>query len=153
MQGLTLGLGGLIAGCLAGLSGMGGGLLLVPMMVGLGLTPVQAVGTSTFAKLMISASGSWQNWRMGNLDFRRVATLGLPALLSAQLGAYLANKLPSFLFFSTFGGLLLANIYLIDVRRRVQQLKQATESQQQTRLLIFWRAIAGTAAGLLAGLF
>lgn len=73
VQGLTLGLGGLIAGCLAGASGIGGGLILVPLMVGVGLTPVQAVGTSTFAKLMISASGSWQNWRMGALDFQRVA--------------------------------------------------------------------------------
>ena len=39
LQGLTLRLGGFIVGCLAGLSGIGGGLLLVPMMVGLGSTP------------------------------------------------------------------------------------------------------------------
>lgn len=93
LPGLTLGLGGFIAGCLAGLSGIGGGLLLVPVMVGVGLSPVQAIGTSTLAKLMISASGSWQNWRMGNLDFQRLAMLGLPSLLSAQLGTYLASTL------------------------------------------------------------
>lgn len=153
LQGLTLGFGGLIAGCLAGLSGIGGGLLMIPLMVGVGLTPVQAVGTSTFAKLMIAGSGSWHSWRMGNLDFQRVATLGLPSLLSAQLGAYVANRLPSYLLLSAFGSLLLANIYLIGLRRRLNQLKQTAKSQQQTGSLIFWRAIAGTAAGLLAGLF
>lgn len=153
LQGLTLGFGGFIAGCLAGLSGIGGGLLMIPLMVGVGLTPVQAVGTSTFAKLMIAGSGSWHSWRMGNLDFQRVATLGLPSLLSAQLGAYLANRLPSYLLLSAFGTLLLANIYLIGLRRRVSQLKQTAKSQQQTRSLIFGRAIAGIAAGLLAGLF
>lgn len=153
LPGLTLGLGGFIAGCLAGLSGIGGGLLLVPVMVGVGLTPVQAIGTSTLAKLMISASGSWQNWRMGNLDFQRLAMLGLPSLLSAQLGTYLASKLPSNLLLSAFGGLLLANIYLIYWQRRVNQIKLATQSQPQQKLLILARAIAGSAAGLLAGLF
>ena len=153
LQGLTLGLGGFIAGCLAGLSGIGGGLLLVPLMVGVGFTPVQAIGTTTFAKLMISASGSWQNWRMGNLDFQRVATLGLPSLLSAQMGAYVANRLPSYLLLSAFGSLLLANIYLIDFRRRLPPSKQTAKFQQQTGALIFWRAIAGSAAGLLPGLF
>ena len=152
VQGLKLGLGGFIAGCLAGLLGIGGGLFLVPLMVGMGFTPIQAVGTSTFAKLMISASGSWYNWRMGNLDFQRVAMLGLPSLLSAQLGAYVATRLPSYLLLSAFGGLLLANIYLINLRRRVDQLKQ-TAFKQQTGSLFFWRAIAGSAAGLLAGLF
>lgn len=35
--------------------------------------------------------------RMGNKDFQRVATLGLPSLLSAQLGAYVATRLPTYL--------------------------------------------------------
>jgi uncharacterized membrane protein YfcA len=153
LQGLTLSLGGLIAGCLAGVSGIGGGLLLVPLMVSVGLTPVQAIGTTTFAKLMIAASGSWQNWRMGNLDFQRVATLGLPSLVSAQMGAYVANRLPSYLLLSAFGGFLLANICLIDLRRRVNQPKQTGKSQPQPWSLIVWRAIAGSTAGLLPGLF
>lgn len=153
IQGLTLSLGGLFAGCLAGLSGIGGGLLLVPLMVAMGITPIQAVGTSTFAKFMISASGSWQNWCMGSLDFQRVATLGVPSLLSAQLGAYVATRLPSYLLLSTFGGLLLANICLIKFRKQINQPKQSETSQQQNQLLLFGRAITGTAAGLLAGLF
>lgn len=152
-HGLTLGLGGFVAGCLAGVSGIGGGLLLVPVMLGMGLPPVQAIGTSTLAKLMISASGSWQNWRTGNLDFYRVATLGLPSLLSAQLGVYLASRLPSFLLFSALSGLLLTNIYLVGWRRRVNQIRPAIELRQQQVTSIFGRAIVGSIAGVLAGLF
>ena len=59
LQELALGIGGFIAFCLAGMSGIGGGLLLVPLMMSMGFTPIQAVGTTTEAKLMISASGSW----------------------------------------------------------------------------------------------
>lgn len=151
LQGLTLGIGGLIAGCLAGMSGIGGGLLLVPLMVTMGITPVQAVGTSTFAKLMISASGSWYSWCMGSLDLQRVATLGIPSLLSAQLGAYIATRLPTYLLLSAFGGLFLVNICLLKFRQQLQ-FKQ-TEKQQQTESLIFGRTITGIAAGLLAGLF
>ncbi|MES1024468.1 sulfite exporter TauE/SafE family protein [Gloeocapsa sp. BRSZ] len=153
LHGLTLGLFGFFAGCLAGLSGIGGGILFVPLMVGVGITPVDAVGTSTFAKVMISASGSWQNWRMGSLDLQRVAALGLPALLCAQIGVYFASRLPSYLILSAFGCLLLANVYLIDFRRRISKLPETIASRQQTMTFIFWRAIAGGAAGLLAGLF
>lgn len=152
LHGLTLGLVGFVGGCLAGLSGIGGGILFVPLMVGVGITPVEAVGTSTFAKVMISAAGSWQNWQTGNLDLQRVAALGLPALLCAQIGVYLANRLPSYLLVSAFGGLLLANIYLIDFRRRANKLPQMT-NRAQTTTLTLWRAIAGGAAGLFAGLF
>lgn len=147
---LLLGLGGFIVGCLAGISGIGGGLLLVPMMVGLGMTPIQAIGTSNFAKLMISTSGSWHNWRIGNLDFQRVAILGLPALLSAQLGVYLADKLPSYLLLSAFVLLMLVNIYFIGWRRKIEQREPFFKS---ARPLILGRSLAGSAAGLLAGLF
>lgn len=88
------------------------------MMVGLGLTSIQAIGTSTFAKLMIFTSGSWQNWRTGTLDFERVAILGLPALLSAQLGVYLADKLPLYFLLSAFVLLILVNVYFIGWRRK-----------------------------------
>lgn len=147
---LLLGLGGFIVGCLAGISGIGGGLLLVPMMVSLGMTPIQAIGTSNFAKLMISTSGSWHNWRTGNLDFQRVAILGLPALLSAQLGAYLVDKLPSYLLLSAFVLLIPVNVYFIGWRRKIEQREPILAS---ARSLILGRSLAGSAAGLLAGLF
>lgn len=152
LQWLILCLGGFLAGCLSGLSGIGGGLLLVPLMVGVGVAPTQAIGTTTFAKLMISASASWQNWRIGNLDFQRVATLGIPSLVSAQLGAHVANRIPAYLLMSALGGLFLANVYFIYFKRRVNQVEEAA-IQQQTGSLIFWRVLTGSAAGLLPGLF
>ncbi len=150
LQGLTLGLGGFIVGCLAGLSGIGGGLLLVPMMVGLGLTPIQAIGTSNFTKLLISASGSWHSWRTGSLDFQKVAILGFPALICAQLRTYLASKLTTSLLWSGFAGLIFLNIALIWWRRKVEKIEPMGEYQTS---LILERSLAGGAAGGLAGLF
>ena len=149
LQGLTLGLGGFIVGCLAGLSGIGGGLLLVPMMVGLGSTPIQAIGTSNFTKLLICASGSWHSWRTGSLDFQKVAILGFPALICAQLATYLASRLTTNLLWSAFAGLILLNIYLIWWRRKIEKSEQTEECLRS----LMARSLAGGAAGGLAGLF
>ncbi len=150
LQGLTLGLGGFIVGCLAGLSGIGGGLLLVPMMVGLGSTPIQAIGTSNFTKLLISASGSWHSWRTGSLDLQQVAILGLPALICAQLGTYLASRLTPNLLWSAFAGLILLNVALIWWRRKLEKIEPRGGYQTS---LTFERSLAGGATGILAGLF
>lgn len=62
---LILATGGLFSGILAGLLGIGGGTVLVPLLVTLGYAPIQAVATSSLAILVTSISGSIQNWRMG----------------------------------------------------------------------------------------
>jgi uncharacterized membrane protein YfcA len=64
---VILAAGGLFSGVLAGFLGIGGGTILVPLLVGLGYTPVKAIATSSLAILITSISGSVQNWRMGYL--------------------------------------------------------------------------------------
>ena len=73
---LMLVLGGLVSGVLAGVLGIGGGSVLVPLMVSLGFTPINAIATSSLAILLTSLSGSIQNWRMGYIDWRKISSLG-----------------------------------------------------------------------------
>ncbi|HEY9845424.1 MAG TPA: sulfite exporter TauE/SafE family protein [Candidatus Caenarcaniphilales bacterium] len=153
LYGLALAIGGFITGVVTGLSGLGGGILLVPLLVSTGTTPVQAVATSTFAKLMIAASGSWHNWRSGNLDCQRVITLGLPALVMAQLGVYLVPQVSANVLLSAFGGLLLVNLYLIKLRRQLMHQEDIKVVQRQPWIVSVGGAIAGSGAGLLIGLF
>ncbi len=72
---LILSGGGLFSGILAGLLGIGGGTILVPLLVAIGYVPVKAVATSSLAILITSISGSVQNWRMGYFDWKRVIFL------------------------------------------------------------------------------
>lgn len=163
---LPLVAGGFASGILAGFLGIGGGTVLVPMLVAFGYTPVQAVATSSLAILITSISGTVQNWRMGYFDAKRVLALGLPALVTAQLGVFLANRFPSYLLLAAFGVLLLVNIYLVQLRKRLvakqskddsaspQDSPHDARSPQSHRLSpMVARLITGGAAGLLAGLF
>ena len=147
----VLGVGGLVAGILAGFLGIGGGTVLVPLLVALGYSPVQAVATSSLAILITSISGSVQNWRMGFFDFKRVILLGLPALVTAQLGVYLATRIAGYFLLLAFGLLLLLNIYLVELRKRL--VAQAAQSEQRGMNPAIARVMTGSAAGILAGLF
>ncbi len=148
---LILGLGGFISGILAGFLGIGGGTMLVPFMVALGYPPVQAIATSNVVITMTSCSGSIQNWRMGKLDLRRVLALGLPALVTAQLGVWLANQLDQHapaLLLVAFGLMLLLNIYLMDLRKQLVETAIAPTVSPAIA-----RVGTGSIAGIMAGLF
>jgi uncharacterized membrane protein YfcA len=153
MNWLILTLFGMVSGTLAGLLGIGGGSLLVPLLVATGFTPVHAVGTSNLAIIITAISGSIQNWRMGYLDIKNVLAIGLPALLTAQVGAYLAEKIsPTFLLVA-FAGLLLSNIYLMDLRKKLTAENGNPGYMAESSRKRVFQLLTGGAAGLLAGLF
>ena len=58
---------GLAAGVLAGMFGVGGGILFVPTLVALGLGQLEAQGTSLLAILPTVLAGAWNQQRYGNL--------------------------------------------------------------------------------------
>ena len=153
---LILSLGGLCAGILAGFLGIGGGMIMVPLLVALGYQPIQAVGTSALAITITATSGTLQNWRMGYIRPKRVLLLALPALFTAQVGVYFAEKFSSNLLLLGFGLLMLVNIYLVELRKRViakqKDAENNSEKQQRANPTIA-RIITGGTAGLLAGLF
>jgi len=170
---LILAAAGLFAGVLAGFLGIGGGTVLVPLLLTLGCEPVQAIATSALSIVITASSGSIQNWRMGYLNFKQVLGIGLPALLTAQLGAFLADKFPENWLLVAFGLLLLSNIYLVEVRKRITARKKIEEEARENleeppqdlqnredarstvnkNRDIISRIATGSAAGLLAGLF
>lgn len=146
-------LGGLGAGLLAGLFGIGGGIVLVPFLTALGYSGVQAIGTSSLSIVLTSLSGSLQNWLAGNLDLRRAIALAAPALATAQIGAAIAARLPSPWLLASFGVLLLSNIILSSWRRQlVREPSQSQESPGSDRVWLS-RLTTGSIAGIIAGLF
>jgi len=157
---VTLAGSGLFAGILAGFLGIGGGTVLVPLLVSVGYTPVQSVATSSLSIVVTAFSGSIQNWRMGFFSFQRVLLIGLPAVATAQIGAAIASRILPYYLLAAFGLLLLLNIYLVELRKRLIAKKAEEQRRGNTgrrRGFFFHTIVArlftGGAAGILAGLF
>lgn len=147
---LILAAGGLLSGAIAGLLGIGGGIITIPLLVTLGYTPLEAIATSSLAIVITSISGSVQNWRMGYFDFKRVIYLGIPAFLTTGIGVYFASKIAPYVILFAFGIILLANIYLIELRQ--QLATREGDNTAQFHPLISTIGTGG-AAGILASLF
>jgi uncharacterized membrane protein YfcA len=97
---------GLAAGVLAGIFGVGGGILFVPALIALGLDHHEALGTSLLAIVPTVFVGTWRQSLYGNVRWRAAAVLGVAAAAAAQGGVVLAEALPDTTLRRLFAGLL-----------------------------------------------
>ena len=82
---LLLGLGGLI-GFLSGLFGVGGGFLMTPALIFIGVPPPVAVGTEANQIVASSVSGVLAHWQRGNVDFKMGSVLLIGGLFGSTFG-------------------------------------------------------------------
>jgi len=80
---------GLCAGFLSGLFGIGGGFILTPALIFIGVPPAVAVGSQAPQILATSVSSLDQQWRRGNVDFRMGFTILIGGLAGSALGVQL----------------------------------------------------------------
>jgi uncharacterized membrane protein YfcA len=86
---------GLAGGTLAGLFGVGGGIVFVPALtLGLGLSQLSAEATSLAAIVPVVAVGSFRQHRSGLVDWRSAALIGGLSLAGVLAGAEIALSLP-----------------------------------------------------------
>ena len=99
---------GVAAGVLAGMFGVGGGILFVPVLVALGLGQLEAQGTSLLAILPTVLAGSWNQRRYGNLRARTALVVGVSSIAGVEVGARLVTGLPETTLRRLFAVLLFA---------------------------------------------
>ena len=85
---LLLGLGGVI-GFLSGMFGVGGGFLMTPALIFIGVPAPVAVGTEANQIVASSVSGVLAHWRRGNVDFKMGFVLMIGGFLGSGLGVAL----------------------------------------------------------------
>jgi uncharacterized membrane protein YfcA len=99
---------GFAAGMLAGLFGVGGGILFVPTLtLGLGLTQLHAEATSLLAIIPTVIAGTWRQQRYGNVRWRPAIVIGLAAIGGVEGGVALAESLPEHALRRLFGVLMI----------------------------------------------
>jgi uncharacterized membrane protein YfcA len=86
---------GFAAGVVAGMLGVGGGILFVPgLVLFLGLAQVDAEATSLLAIIPVALVGAWSQSRYGNFRLRDALVLGVLAIPGAIGGVALVNAIP-----------------------------------------------------------
>ena len=98
---------GVFAGMLAGLFGVGGGILFVPTLTWLGLTPVHAEASSLLAIIPTVIVAVWRQEKTGNVRWRAAAVIGVASIGAAVGGAEVARSLPESTLRKLFACLLL----------------------------------------------
>jgi uncharacterized protein len=100
---------GLAAGFLAGLLGVGGGILLVPAMVLLlGFDQHVAQGTSLVVIVPAALIGSWTHYRRGTIRLRDAMLVAAGGIVGAAIGSVSALSLDDELLRRLFALVLLA---------------------------------------------
>ena len=87
---------GMLVGALSGLFGVGGGFLMTPLLIFLGIPPVVAVGSEAPHVLASSVSGVIAHWRKKNVDFKMGFFLLFGGVLGSTLGVNLFKVLKSY---------------------------------------------------------
>ena len=126
---LVLGMGGLV-GFLSGMFGVGGGFLMTPLLIFIGVPPAIAVGTQANQLVAASVSGVLAHWRRGNVDVKLGIVMLMGGMVGTVVGVWIfallqrigqidiAITLAYVLFLGTIGGMMLVESSRALIRRR-----------------------------------
>ncbi|CRI56273.1 MULTISPECIES: sulfite exporter TauE/SafE family protein [Pseudomonas] len=86
-------LAGLIVGFIVGMTGVGGGSLMTPILLWFGINPATAVGTDLLYAAITKASGVWVHGRNKNIDWKITGWLSLGSVPAAALTLWFLSTL------------------------------------------------------------
>lgn len=100
-------LAGALVGLSLGLTGGGGAIFAVPLLVyGFGCPPREAVGVSLIAVGVTSLLGFLHRWRSGDAELATGAFFAVAGMLGAPIGTWLADRLPDAALLLSFAALM-----------------------------------------------
>jgi uncharacterized membrane protein YfcA len=117
---------GVAAGVVAGLFGVGGGIIFVPTLtLVLGLGQLEAEATSLLAIIPVAVLGSWRQTRTGEVRWRDATIMGVASIVTAIAGALIADAAPERVLRIGFAILLVATAIQMVLRTRATQRRAA----------------------------
>jgi len=98
---------GIFIGAMSGFFGIGGGMVLIPILLVLGIDIKDAIGISIVQMVFSSVYGSYLNHKKGSLILGEGVFVGLGGFLGGYLGAFVTALIPDTILGFSFIGLLL----------------------------------------------
>ncbi|HMK43530.1 MAG TPA: sulfite exporter TauE/SafE family protein [Dissulfurispiraceae bacterium] len=147
MQGLLIGLFGGFFGALVGL---GGGVVMIPLMISfLKFTQHEAHGTSLVAVVFVGAAGAATYALYGTTDWKIAILLALTATATARLGALFAHSLPEKKLKRSFGYFLIFVSVLMLVKGYLPRLEEAFGEFAKMAVFLGTGALTGFVSGMM----
>ena len=108
---ISLILVGIVVGTLSGFFGIGGGMILVPILMFLGIDIKTAIGISIVQMVFSSIYGSYLNHKKGSLVLGEGIWVGVGGFVGGFIGAYVSVKVPETVLEYLFLSLLVFALY------------------------------------------
>lgn len=149
---IVLPLAGFVVGVIVGMTGVGGGALMTPILVfGLGVPPAVAVGTDLVFAGLTKSIGVWVHGLGRNIDWATMRLLALGSLSAALLLIKVLDRLPSrerldAAVLPFLGGALLLTAVVVALRSRVGLFAERF-SEKHGRIGGGWIVLAGAVLG------
>jgi len=141
---------GLVSGAFGGLVGLGGGVIMIPLLTRfLGLNQHQAHGTSLAALVFTGLTGAHTYWLHGSVDVAAAALLAATAIATASLGALFAHSLPEWQLKGAFGAFLIVVALLLVLKPYYAQYSGSASGWVRVAVLLASGIVAGFFAGLM----
>ena len=142
---------GFFAGSFGGLVGLGGGVIMVPLMDGiLKLPQLKAHGTSLVALVFTGITGAVTYALRGNVDVMASVLLASTAIFTARAGARYANALPEWKLKKYFGIFMILITILLLMKPYLLSNAGATEVQIWVKVIVLM--LTGVVTGFLSGM-
>ncbi len=102
---------GILVGALSGFFGIGGGMILIPALMFLGIDIKTAIGISIVQMVFSSLYGSYLNHKKGSLILGEGIWVGVGGFIGGFVGARISNIIPATILEYMFLGLLLFALF------------------------------------------
>jgi len=141
---------GFLAGVFGGLIGGGGGIVIIPLLVGvLGVDQHKAHGISLVAIVFTGIAGAITYAMQGTVDLTAALLMATPGVLTARAGAHFAHSLPEWKLKRSFGGYLLFVSSLMLLKPYLTTLHAPVTGMMQGVVLLFTGAFMGFLSGMM----
>lgn len=139
---------GFVAGILGSMIGLGGGIIVVPVLTFMGFPPTAAASNSLFAALSNSISSTISYSRQKRIEYSLGLKLGLLSVPGTVLGAVISTDVTPDIFKILFGFVLIASSVYIFLRKKIE-----TGDKQLSKQMMLFAVGASFFAGIISAFF
>ena len=108
---------GTFIGAMSGFFGIGGGMILVPILLAIGFGIKDAIGISIVQMVFSSVFGSFLNWKKGSLIIGEGIFVGIGGFVGGYLGGYVTHAVSDRVLQVLFLGILIFALYRLIISK------------------------------------